>query len=378
MKLIIAEKPSVGRAIAEAVGATMKREGYLEGGGFIVSWCRGHLVDLCPPDAYGEWAGRWDSDKLPMIPSAWKWEVTDGSKGQFEVLAALLRRDDVDEVVNACDADREGEGIFRRVAMQARCSKPVFRLWSTSLVPDQIRKDLAAAKPSSAYDGLAAAAEGRAKADWLVGMNASRAYSVLYGRASVGRVQTPTLSLIAERTRQIAAFKSKPFFQTVLDLGGFEVFGPRLESEEAAAAAAEKALGASARVASVERKRERNAAPRLYDLTGLQRDASTRAGLSADETLAALQGLYEAKLATYPRTESKFIGSADAPLAEKAISLVSDAGVVGEEAAAAFDPSRRTWRGWSTTPRCTATRRFFPRSFAPQRRWQSCRAPSGP
>ena len=321
MKLIIAEKPSVGRAIAEAVGATRKvGKTHIEGGGYLVSWCHGHLVDLVTPDGYAEWSGRWDVSKLPMIPSAWKWGVLPASEEQFEALCGLMSRPDVEGIVNACDADREGEGIFRRVYALAECEKPVCRLWSTSLTPEQIRRDLEAARPMSDYDGLAGAAEGRAKADWLVGMNASRAYSCLYSaKFSAGRVQTPTLALVVERTRLAAAFKSAPFWQVALDLGGFTVFGERCDSEDEAKAVADAARGSSAKVTLCERKRERNRAPRLYDLTGLQRDASTRAGLTAEQTLSALQVLYEAKLATYPRTESQFIGEADRDDAERVL-----------------------------------------------------------
>lgn len=342
MKLIVAEKPSVGRAIAEAVGAASRKDGYIEGRGWIVSWFRGHLIDLAYPDAYPGWQGSFKAtfDKLPMIPDEWIWEIQDGSKGQYEVVTALMRRSDVDIVYNACDADREGEGIFRRVADKIRLDKPVKRFWSTSLVPEQILSDIASARPGGDYDGLADAAYGRAKADWLVGMNASRAYSVLYGtKVSAGRVQTPTLAIVVARTRQVDAFKSAPFYQAVLDLGGWEVFGERMEDRAAAESAADKCRRGTAKVLKVERKTERNSAPRLYDLTALQRDASTRAGLSADATLAALQSLYEKKLATYPRTESKFIGEADRASAEKALAAVANEAVCGA-AAAAFDESR--------------------------------------
>lgn len=341
MKLIVAEKPSVGRAIAEAVGADRKvGKTHMEGGGYLISWCHGHLVDLVTPDGYAEWSGRWDASKLPMIPPEWKWGVLPASEEQFEALRGLMSRPDVNGIVNACDADREGEGIFRRVYALAGCGKPVCRLWSTSLVPEQILRDLEAARPMSDYDGLAGAAEGRAKADWLVGMNASRAYSCLYSaKISAGRVQTPTLALVVERTRLATAFKSTPFWQVALDLGGFTVFGERRDSKDEADAIAASALNGVAKVTLCERKQEKNRAPRLYDLTGLQRDASTRAGLTAEQTLSALQALYEAKLATYPRTESQFIGEADRGDAERVLKAVSDPGVSGA-AARAFDMGR--------------------------------------
>lgn len=339
-KLIVAEKPSVARVIAEAVGASARKDGYIEGSGWIVSWCRGHLVDYDSPDSYPEWAGPWRIDKLPMIPAEWKRSVSDGCAEQYGVLEALLHRADVETVYNACDADREGEGIFRRVAELARVDKPVLRLWSTSLVAEQILADIADAAPSERYDGLAASAEGRAKADWLVGMNASRAYSVLYGHVNAGRVQTPTLALVVERTLAVESFESRPFFQAFADLGGFRVYSDRLESKEAADAIAGDCARAPLTVAQIERKTEKNRAPRLYDLTGLQRDASTRKGLTADETLAALQSLYEKKLATYPRTESKFIAESDKDAASRGLGLVCDPGVCGAAAASAFDASR--------------------------------------
>lgn len=333
MRLIVAEKPSVARTIAEAVGASSRRDGYLEGSGWIVTWCRGHLVDLDRPDAYPEWAGKWDVSKLPMIPTDWRWHVTEGSEEQYDVVASLMWRPDVECVYNACDADREGEGIFRRVSALTGLDLPVMRLWSVSLVADQVRRDIDAARPASDYDGLGRAAEGRAKADWLVGMNASRAYSALYNaHFSAGRVQTPTLALVVERTRAARDFKSVPFYQVVLDLGGFEVAGERMADKDAAQVLAGGLAGKAATVTSMERKRESAKPPRLYDLTGLQRDASDRAGLSAEDTLKALQSLYEAKLATYPRTESKFIAQSDLPMAERALSAVACEGVVGAAA----------------------------------------------
>lgn len=341
MELIIAEKPSVARAIAEAVGAHDGHDGYIEGGGFVVSWCRGHLVDLDDPSSYPEWAGRWSLDKLPMVPAAWRWHVAEGAEAQYATLASLMGRADVDAVVNACDADREGEGIFRRVYRHAGCEKPVRRLWSTSLVAEQVLDDLARARPASDYDGLADAAEGRAKADWLVGMNASRAYSCLYDPAkfAVGRVQTPTLALVARRTAEIEGFRSVPFYQSAIDLGGWEAFSRRFDDAGEAEAAAAAALGSRATVTAAERREERNGAPRLYDLTSLQRDASTRAGLTAEETLTALQALYEAKLATYPRADSKYIGESERAGAEAVLARVADPAVTGA-AGAAFDPAR--------------------------------------
>lgn len=341
--LIIAEKPSVARGIADAVGARERRDGYIEGAGYLISWCRGHIIDLDFPQDYPQWSGHWSMSQLPMIPDTWRWGVT--APEQYKVLKGLLGRADVDLVINACDADREGEGIFRRVWSYSGCRKPVRRFWSTSLVPEQVRADLAAAKPQSDYDGLADAAEGRAKADWLVGLNASRALSCLYegSRLSAGRVQTPTLALVVERTRAIHNFKSVPFFQVECSVGRtgrVRLLGEKLTMRQEAEHRAQAAVGSQCRLVKVERKQEKCRAPKLYDLTGLQRDASTRAGLTAEDTLNALQSLYEKKLATYPRTESRYIGESDIPEAERTLAAIAVPGIVGEAAAAGFDASR--------------------------------------
>ena len=341
--LIIAEKPSVARGIADAVGAHERRDGYIEGGGYLISWCRGHIIDLDFPQNYPQWSGHWSMSQLPMIPERWRWSVT--APEQYKVLKGLLDRADVELVVNACDADREGEGIFRRVWTHSGCKKPVRRFWSTSLVPEPVRTDLAHAKPLSDYDGLADAAEGRAKADWLVGLNASRALSCLYegSRLSAGRVQTPTLALVVERTRAIRDFKSVPFFQVECSVGRtahVRLAGEKLKTRQEAERRAHAAVGSQCAILKVERRQEKCRAPKLYDLTGLQRDASTRAGLTAEETLNALQTLYEKKLATYPRTESRYIGESDIPETTRVLSAIAVPGIVGEAAAAGFDASR--------------------------------------
>lgn len=341
--LIIAEKPSVARGIADAVGAHERRDGYIEGGGYLISWCRGHIIDLDFPQNYPQWSGHWSMSQLPMIPERWRWSVT--APEQYKVLKGLLDRADVELVVNACDADREGEGIFRRVWTHSGCKKPVRRFWSTSLVPEQVRTDLAHANPLSDYDGLADAAEGRAKADWLVGLNASRALSCLYegSRLSAGRVQTPTLALVVERTRAIRGFKSVPFFQVECSVGRtahVRLAGEKLKTRQEAERRAHAAVGSQCAILKVERRQEKCRAPKLYDLTGLQRDASTRAGLTAEETLNALQTLYEKKLATYPRTESRYIGESDIPETARVLSAIAVPGIVGEAAAAGFDASR--------------------------------------
>lgn len=346
MNLVIAEKPSVARAIADAVGARSRKGGYVEGGEWIVTWCHGHLVDLADPDRYEDWAGAWDLGKLPMLPNPWQWAASKepGAEEQLEIIRGLMGREDVDLVVNACDADREGEGIFRRVYDFLACDKPVKRFWSTSLVEESILADLKRMRDGSEYEGLARAAEGRAKADWLVGLNGTRAYTKAY-RAdrvlSVGRVQTPVLAMVVERTRKAEAFKPEPFWRVIANLGAFSVGSDRFDEQAGALALAERAKRAGrATIASVERKDVRAKAPCLYDLTSLQRDASTRCGLTADATLKALQSLYEQGLATYPRTDSRFITSDDAGEAARLLPIVSDPGIVGAEAARAFDPAR--------------------------------------
>lgn len=338
--LIITEKPSVARGIAEAVGAHERKDGLIAGNGFVLSWCHGHLVGLDLPREYPEFAHA-GMDDLPMVPSEWRWHVKKDGKDQFKVLKKLMAAPDVEYIVNACDADREGEDIFRRVYEFAGCAKPVKRFWSTSLVPEQVRVDLAAAKPQSAYDGLADSARGRAKADWLVGMNASTALNALYRAGlSCGRVQTPTLALIVERTRKSRAFKSEPFYQVRIAAHGMSLLGDKLPDKDKATARAEAAQRAVLAVTSVERKREKDKAPKLYDLTSLQRDASDLAGLTAEQTLNALQALYEAKLMTYPRTESRYVTESDLPEVEVVLFKLAHEGLPGRVAVEAFESSK--------------------------------------
>lgn len=338
--LIIAEKPSVARGIAEAVGAREHKDGFIAGNGYLLSWCHGHLVGLDLPREYPEFA-RVGMGDLPMVPTEWRWHVSEAGKDQFKVLKKLMASPDVECIVNACDADREGEDIFRRVYEFTGCSKPVKRFWSTSLVPEQVRADLAAAKPQSVYDGLADSARGRAKADWLVGMNASTALNALYkARLSCGRVQTPTLALIVERTRKSRAFEPEPFYQVRIAAHGMSLLGEKLSDKDKAASRAGEVRGAAVTVTSVERKREKDKAPKLYDLTSLQRDASDLGGLTAEQTLNALQALYEAKLMTYPRTESRYVMESDLPEVEAVLSKLVREGLPGRAAVAAFKASQ--------------------------------------
>ena len=338
--LIIAEKPSVARGIAEAVGAHERKDGFIAGNGYLLSWCHGHIVGLDRPRDYPEFS-RVGIDDLPMVPAEWRWHVSEDGEDQFKVLRKLMTSPDVECIVNACDADREGEDIFRRVYEFVGCSKPVRRFWSTSLVPEQVRADLAAAKPQSAYDGLADSARGRAKADWLVGMNASTVLNALYRAGlSCGRVQTPTLALIVERTRKSRAFKPEPFYQVRIAAHGMTLLGDKLSDKDKAASRADEARGGKVTVTSVERRREKDKAPKLYDLTSLQRDASDLSGLTAEQTLNALQALYEAKLMTYPRTESRYVMESDLPEVEAVLSKLVREGLPGKAAVGAFGSAK--------------------------------------
>ena len=270
--LYIAEKPSVGKAIAEHLRCYDKADGYIEGPHAIVTWCRGHLVNLSMPDAYG------GSLKLPIFPEqlgGWRWETSSerGAAHQLGVIRSLLRRPDVGLVMNCCDPDREGEGIFRRVIATCRYSGPVRRLWATSLEDDALSREIGGAKDSGEYDGLAAAADARAKADWLVGMNASRAF-----RCSVGRVRTPTLQLVVSRDRQIESFRPEAFWQVVLEVPGMRLKGERLGSQ--AEAERRRRAAREAIVRSVERRRIKSSAPRLLSTTDLQMLAFKALGLS--------------------------------------------------------------------------------------------------
>ena len=307
-KLVIAEKPSVAQSIAAVLGASRRREGYLEGGGWLVSWCVGHLAGLADADCYDAGYAKWQREDLPILPESWRFTVSKDKREQFEVLRGLLRREDVSEVVNACDAGREGELIFRTVYCLAGCSKPMKRLWISSMEDSAIREGFARLRPGRDYDGLHQAALCRAKADWLVGINATRYFSLLYGRTlNIGRVVSPTLALIVQREAEISAFKSTAYYTVELDCGGMTVIGGRLEVKRDAEAAAAACRESSAAVQSVERKERTEKPPALYDLTTLQREANRALGYTAQQTLDYLQALYEKKLCTYPRTDSRYL-----------------------------------------------------------------------
>ena len=310
MKLVIAEKPSVAKSLAAVLGAANRRDGYLEGNGWLVSWCLGHLAGLADAATYNPDYAKWRYDDLPILPESWRFSIAKDKRDQFDVLRNLLRREDVTEVVNACDAGREGELIFRTVYCLAGCTKPIRRLWISSMEDSAIREGFANLRPGSDYDGLHQAALCRAKADWLVGINATRLFSVLYHRTlNIGRVMSPTLALIVQREAEIDTFKPVPFYTVVLELPGFSVSGERMADKAAAQQQKTACQGAVATVKKVERKDKSEKPPALYDLTTLQRDANRLLGFTAQQTLDYLQNLYEKKLCTYPRTDSRYLTS---------------------------------------------------------------------
>ena len=341
-KLVIAEKPSVAHSLAAVIGATARKDGYLEGNGWRVSWCVGHLAGLADADSYDPKYAKWRYDDLPILPVDWQMTVGKDKKKQFDVLKKLMNAPDVTEVVNACDAGREGELIFRSVYELAGCQKPMKRLWISSMEDAAIREGFANLRSGAEYDGLRDAALCRAKADWLVGINATRLFSVLYHRTlNIGRVMSPTLALIVQREAEIDSFKPVPFYTVALELSGFTALGERMKDKAAAEQLKNACQEAAATVKQVERKDKSEKPPALYDLTTLQRDANRLLGYTAQQTLDYLQNLYEKKLCTYPRTDSRYLTSdmaeglpvlvnlvANAMTFRKGIAISCDAGAV--------------------------------------------------
>ena len=326
MKLVIAEKPSVANSLAAVLGATTRRDGYLEGGGWLVSWCLGHLAGLADAATYNPDYAKWRYDDLPILPETWRFTIAKEKRDQFDVLRTLLRREDVTEVVNACDAGREGELIFRTVYCLAGCTKPMKRLWISSMEDSAIREGFANLRPGADYDGLHQAALCRAKADWLVGINATRLFSVLYHRTlNIGRVMSPTLALIVQREAEIDAFKPVPFYTVALDLPGVSATSARIDKKADAEQLKSACQGGMATVKRVERKDKSEKPPALYDLTTLQRDANRLLGFTAQQTLDYLQNLYEKKLCTYPRTDSRYLTSDMAEDLPVLVNLVANA-----------------------------------------------------
>ena len=314
MKLVICEKPSVAQAIAAVLGARERGDGCIRGNGWIVTWCVGHLVELAQAAAYDERFAKWRLEDLPILPERWRYAAAQGKKKQLDILRRLLNDTDVDSVVCATDAGREGELIFRLVYDFCKCTKPVRRLWISSMEDAAIRDGFEKLRPGADYDSLYHAALCRSQADWLVGINATRLFSCLYGvTLNVGRVQTPTLALLVEREAAIAAFVKTPFYTPVLDLTGFTVLGEKMEDRAAADAIRSVCNGKDAAVREIKRQDKNTAPPKLYDLTTLQREANRLFGYTAQQTLDYTQSLYEKKLCTYPRTDSRFLTEDMAP-----------------------------------------------------------------
>lgn len=322
VQLVIAEKPSVARNIAAVIGAAEKQNGYWQGGGYLVSWCIGHLVSFAEAGQYDEKYCKWRYEDLPILPQPWQFIVPDEKKQQFEVLRALLNRPDVDSVTAATDAGREGELIFRFVYQMAGCTKPVKRLWISSMEDAAIREGFANLCPDSDYDALYQSALCRAKADWLVGINATRLFSVLYHKTlTVGRVQTPTLKMLVDRDAKILRFQKERYYTVGIQSGSLKADSGRIASMDEADTLKNACAGASAICSSVKREKKTEQPPKLYDLTTLQREANRLFGFTAKQTLDYAQQLYEKKLLTYPRTDSQYLTE---DMGQTAQHLVSD------------------------------------------------------
>ena len=308
MKLVICEKPSVGAAVAAALGVTGKKDGYIENDKYIISWCIGHLVQLSEAAAYGEQYRKWSYDSLPILPQEWQYTVAADKGKQFKILKDLMHRADVSEVVNACDAGREGELIFRFVYHQAGCKKPFTRLWISSMETDAIRSGFEHLKDGRGYDTLYHSALCRAKADWLIGINATRLFSCLYGKTlNVGRVQTPTLKMLVDRDAAITNFKKETYYHVRLMLPGAEAASAKICAADEAGKLKAACEASAAVCTSLVKEKKTIAPPKLFDLTSLQRETNRIYGYTAKQTLDLAQTLYEKKLLTYPRTDSAFL-----------------------------------------------------------------------
>ena len=307
-KLVICEKPSVAKSIASALGVTSRADGYFEGGGWLISWCIGHLVGLADAAAYDDRYKKWRYEDLPILPNPFRYVVSEEKAAQFHILRSLMERPDVTELVNACDAGREGELIFRLVYEAAGCSKPFSRLWISSMEDAAIREGFSDLRPGGDYDSLYQSALCRQKADWLIGINASRLFSVLYHRTlNIGRVQTPTLAMLADRDSKIVLFRKEKYHHVRLALEGAEAVSEKIPAMEDAQAIRDACDGQQAVCVSVVREKKTEKPPKLYDLTTLQREANRVFGYTAKQTLDYAQSLYEKKLLTYPRTDSRYL-----------------------------------------------------------------------
>ena len=326
MKLVLAEKLSVAQSLAKVLGANKRCDGYLEGNSYLVSWCVGHLVELSPPEAYDETYAKWRLSDLPILPATWKYQVSASTRKQFGILKKLMKRDDVESLVCATDAGREGELIFRLVYHQAGCRKPFERLWISSMEDQAIKDGFAHLEPSTKYDALYEAALCRERADWIVGMNATRLFSCLYHQTlNIGRVMTPTLAMVVMRDAEIAAFKPKPFYTVQLGMNGITAASRRFDGKgDAQQLLAKCKETMKAVIKSMDRKEKTERAPLLYDLTSLQRDANRILGFTAQQTLDYTQALYEKKLVTYPRTDSRYLTEDMKPMLPSLISQVAE------------------------------------------------------
>ncbi len=324
MRLVVTEKPGVAQAISHVVGADSRKDGYIEGNGYIVSWCLGHLVELAAPESYSESWKKWTYESLPMIPEKWRHEVKKDTAAQYKVLKRLMHDDRIDTIIAATDAGREGELIFRLVYEMAGCRKPMERLWISSMEESAIREGFASLHPGSDYDNLYHSALCRQRADWLVGLNGTRLFTVLYGGKllKVGRVQTPTLAMLADRERKIVNFRKEKYYMAHILMDGMDAATGRIDDKNKADEIAGACRDGQALTTSVVKEEKAVMPPKLYDLTTLQRDANRLFGFTAKQTLEYTQSLYEKKLATYPRTDSQFLSDDMGNTAEGVIEAV--------------------------------------------------------
>lgn len=308
MRLVIAEKPSVAQNIAAVIGAMVRKDGYMEGKDYLVTWCVGHLVELASADSYNEKYAKWQYEDLPILPPDWKYVISKGKEKQMKIIGELMNRTEVTELVAATDAGREGELIFRLVYEKLSCKKPVKRLWISSMEESAIAEGFRNLRNGLDYELLYQSALCRAKADWLIGINATRLFSVLYGLTlNVGRVMSPTLAMMVEREENISAFRVTPLYIVQLDLDGLVVSGEKLQDRQEAETLQNTCDGQNVTIETVERKEKSENPPKLYDLTTLQREANRQLGFTAEQTLEYVQSLYEKKLVTYPRTDSRYL-----------------------------------------------------------------------
>ena len=342
MQLVIAEKPSVARSIAEVIGAAENHDGYMEGNGYVVSWCVGHLVELAQPESYGEQWKKWTYESLPVKPETWRYEVKPDTKAQYDVLFQLMHREDVSATICATDAGREGELIFRLVYEMAGCDKPIKRLWISSMEESAIREGFENLQPGSDYDNLYHSALCRQEADWLVGINGTRLFTVLYGGKvlKVGRVQTPTLAMLVDREAKIMNFQKEKYYMAHILMDGMDAATGRIDDKKKADEIAGGCQNGQALTTSVVKEEKAVMPPKLYDLTTLQRDANRLFGFTAKQTLEYTQSLYEKKLATYPRTDSQFLSDDMGQTAEGVIEAVFSSLMFEEKKASSPDIKR--------------------------------------